>query len=539
MLHAIAMLSLAAAQPVTFTEHVAPILMDHCVSCHRPGEVAPMSLLTFDEVRPWAKGIRKAVAERQMPPWDADPSVGRFTNDISLTEAEIDTIVSWVDVGAPRGPEGAMPAPPEFPAGWKLGEPDLVVDMGAFDVPAEGEDLFITKAVRLDMPEDRWIQAVDVLVDNRQVLHHLVGIKGFLEMETSGVNLVDPGLQITPAERQQVDIFSIWAAGSPPTEYPEGMGYMFAKDQLLSFNIHYHPYGTAATDHSKVGLYFGEGELQREMVTRFGMNTGIRIAPNSVSEEYFASYVFGEDSRIISFFPHMHQRGKVMRYELTTPGGDRRTLLNVPDYDFNWQWIYYPEDGVRVPAGSRLDVFARFDNTDANPNNPDPSVPVAFGEGSNEEMLIGFFSFVSEENTVPAAPESETAVRTLLAAHPAEESYALNLTFLGGPRQWGLHFPEKGDATLYVVEPTRGIATITADATERHGRHGLVFRGKLVVDAGKTIPMGVYLDTADPANVTGYGLIGMPIPENPESINGTFPVTGSRLSTGAMASAAR
>ena len=421
MLVALVLSAAAAAQPVTFTEHVAPILMENCVTCHRAGEVAPMSLLTFDEVRPWAKSMREAVTTRKMPPWDADRGVGHFSNDISLSDAEVETIAAWVDAGAPQGPEGAMPAIPEFPAGWKLGEPDRVVDIGAFDVPAEGEALFITRAVRLNLPEERWIRAVDIQAEHREVLHHLVGIKGYLEMTAGGQN-VATGVQITANERLTVDIFSIWAAGSPPTIYPDGTGYTLDKDHCLSINVHYHPYGTPVTDNSKVGLYFGEGPLEREMITRFGLNTGIEIAANTVSPEFHASYVFGEDSRIISFFPHMHQRGKKMRYELTPPGGETRALLNVPDYDFNWQWIYYPENGVAVPNGARLDVFADYDNTAGNPNNPKPDMPIEFGEGTNEEMLIGFFSFISENNPAPSAPDSDLAVRTLLAAHPANES---------------------------------------------------------------------------------------------------------------------
>jgi hypothetical protein len=308
---------------------------------------------------------------------------------------------------------------------------------------------------------------------------------------------------------------------------------------LLSFNVHYHPYGTAGTDHSKVGLYFGEGPLEREMITRFAMNTGIEIAPNSVSDEFFASYVFGEDSRILSFFPHMHQRGKTMRYELTTPTGERRSLLNVPDYDFNWQWIYYPEGGIPIPAGSRLDVFANFDNTAENPNNPFADMPIAFGEGSDSEMLIGFFSFIAEDSLQPSPPDNAAAVQTLLSAHPSDESYVVNLSFMGQPRQWGLHAPEEGTATLYLVEPTRGILTCTTESAERAGEHGIIFRGKIIVDAGRTIPLELYLDTADPANIRGYGVIGTSIPENPETFVGNIPLTGSRVGITPLAHAGK
>ncbi|MGH9936836.1 MAG: thiol-disulfide isomerase, partial [Blastocatellia bacterium] len=325
----------AGDKTVTFTESIAPIFLKKCASCHRPGEIAPMSLLTYEQVRPWAKSIRQAVITRAMPPWPADRAHGRFTNDISLSQSEIETIVRWVDQGARKGDPEKMPQLPQFAAGWKLGEPDYVIDLGTLEVPASGPDVFLDRHFRLNLPEDRWVRAVEIQAGNRTVLHHLVAIFGNLNMSGSPT-----GSSPRRAGGGQIDlqVLSVWAAGTPPTVFPEGMGRAVKKDQELTFNLHFHPSGRAATDHSKVGIYFGKGTVKKTINTGFAANSGILIPAGSDNVEYSASYVFGKDSRIVSFFPHMHLRGKDMTYTLTYPDGRREILLSVPRYDFHWQW---------------------------------------------------------------------------------------------------------------------------------------------------------------------------------------------------------
>ncbi len=517
---------IALAAP-TFSKDVAPIFVQKCVACHRPGEIAPMSLMTFEETRPWAKSIRQKVANREMPPWDADAAFGKFSNDISLTQAEIDTILAWADAGAPRGDGADMPAMPTFSDTWKLGEPDYIIDMGATDVPADGEDIFITKVVRLDLPEKRWVRAIEVTPGDRQVLHHLVGFKGFFEMGEGGTNLLG-GVTVRPDERQSASVFSIWAAGSPPTAFAEGVGHEFEPDQLISFSIHYHPYGTATQDESKVGLYFGEGELRKQITTGFALNTGIDVAPDSMSDDLRASYVFDQDVQIVSFFPHMHQRGKSMTYNLTRPNGEHETLLRVPNYDFNWQWLYAAEEPIDVPAGSRLDVIANWDNTASNPNNPDASKTIMFGDGTNFEMLIGFFDFIPKEGRDPKPPGPPAALAdALLAAHPSEESYTLNI---GGQDRMalGLHLPKVGDATLYLVQGNQ-VLTLTARDVTWISDDEAVFNAKVVRDAGRTIPFGVYINIVDPAHVQGQVYIGREAPKIPDASQAMLQFTGQRV----------
>ena len=516
-----------AGDAPTYTEDVAPIFMANCVVCHRPGEVAPMSLLTYDEARPWAKSIRKAVAERVMPPWDAHPAHGKFANDISLDQSEIDTIVAWVEANAPQGPPDAMPDPPQFSPGWKLGEPDFVVDLGAFDIPAAGEDLFITRAVRLNLPEERWLRAVEVQPGNRKVLHHLVAFKGYLEMGGDGQNL-DTDLVVAADERREVSIVSIWAAGSPPTVFPEGMGHPCATDQLLSFNIHYHPYGEAATDNSKIGLYFGNGAIQKEITTGFAMNTGIAIAPESKSEEFHAVHVFGRDSKIISFFPHMHQRGRSMRYDLTTPDGATKTLLDVAKYDFNWQWIYQPANFIDVPAGARVDVYGTFDNTAENPGNPDPTQQIYFGEGSNAEMLIGFFEYIPAEGVRPRPYRTQDVIGTILAPHPADETYRLDVKTGFATIVWGMHLPRDGAGTFYLLDGTR-MATISIDDVTWHDDGTAVAHMRFFEDVGRPIPMTVYIELSDSQTPQGAIYIGEPMPETPNLDEARLRFTGQRM----------
>lgn len=511
----------------TFTEDVVPILYTNCVTCHRPGDIAPMSLLTYTEVRPWAKSIRNAVIKGDMPPWDASPESLPLANDISLNNNDVQTIVQWVDGGAPQGPPSAMPDAPDLPAGWKLGEPDYILDMGTFDVPAEGEDLFITKAVRLDIPEDRWLTAVEVRPGDKRVLHHLVGFRGYFEMN-EGTNLTQ-GVEISDRDRREVSVFNVWAAGTPPKRLPDGMGYLLESGQLVSFNIHYHPYGQATTDHSLIGLHFSDEPLEYPLTTGFAANSGIVIPPGADGVEYSASYVFPYDVRLVSFFPHMHQRGKSMTYTLTTPDNVTKTILDVSRYDFNWQWNYLLEQPVVAPKGSRLDIYATWDNSEDNPNNPDPSQTVFFGDGTNFEMLIGFFEFVPRDPDQRVRQTSAFTAPVLAAAHPPSETYLLEARAGLGRLHWAAHVPNQGKpGTFYLIQGEQ-ILTITPDEIDFRGDGKIAMLLKVVRDAGRTAPGGVFMDVSDPRNVTGGVYFGRPVPDNPSPESADLAFTGHRM----------
>jgi hypothetical protein len=426
----------SAAADVTFTRDVAPILHAKCASCHRPGEAAPMPLLTFAEARPFARAIRDRVITRRMPPWPADRAIGRFSNDPSLTAEEIATIVQWAEAGAPQGDPAHMPAPPEFSEGWQLGEPDLIVELPEIQIPAAGRDLFPIPAVTVDLPEDRWIRAVEVRPTNRQVAHHAVlfaGGNGLLQT-------TDPA-----------NVLAVWAVGTPPTAYPDGTGRWLRKNQVIAANLHYHPNGTATSDRMRVGFYFGKGELAKEVSTAVAGNVTFEIPPHEANHELRSVYVADQDISIISFFPHMHLRGKEMRMTATFPDGRRQVLLNVPAYDFNWQLFYYPKERITLPRGTRVDVVARYDNSAGNSANPNPSRRVRFGETSNDEMMFGTFEFVPVEGVSPARPDDAMRMQVVAKDLPADSSYLLSIPFLFRQMPSALYLPRTGEGTWYLA----------------------------------------------------------------------------------------
>ncbi len=448
-----AAISFSAFQPhadtPTFSKDIAPIFFKRCATCHRPGEVAPMSLLSYEETRPWVKSIRKAVAQRVMPPWGANPKVGHFSNDLGLTDAEIKLIGDWADAGAPEGDRAALPAAPELQTGWKLGEPDYVVELGDFQVPADGNDLFPTVRVAVALPEDRWIRAIEFSPGDKRVVHHILAILGDFSMngtQTFNQQSVAEAMRRT-ASAEAPEIFQVWVAGAQPTVYPEGMGRILKRDQVITVNLHYHPNGKATTDRSKIGLYFGKGEMQKRITTNFAVNTGFLIPPGAPNHEVKAFHQFDQDSRIISFMPHMHVRGKDMRYELVKPDGQREVLLDVPRYNYNWQWIYYPVEAIRAPKGSRVEVVAHYDNSKNNPNNPDATQTIVYRDATLQEMFVAFMEFIVDDGVAPAPAPPAQKIARLLSAHPSQDAYQANLVFA----PFGLYVPQQGEGTLYLL----------------------------------------------------------------------------------------
>ena len=427
----------AQAPDVTFTRDVAPILLDKCVGCHRPGEAAPMPLRTYQEARPFARAIKDRVVSRRMPPWPADRSVGSFANDPSLTSDEIAAIVRWVDGGAPQGDPKDMPPLPQFPEGWQLGEPDMIVELPEIQVPAAGADIFPIPNVTLDLKEDRWIRAVEVRPGNREVTHHAVLFGG------GGTGLL--------AASNVANVLAVWAVGTPPTVYPEGMGRWLRKGQVITANLHYHPNGTATTDRIRIGLYFGKGELGKEVRTGVAGNVTFEIPPHASGHELRGVYVADQDISIVSFFPHMHLRGKDMKMTATYPDGRRQVLLNVPAYDFNWQLFYYPTTRLPIPRGTRIDVVAHYDNSAANRANPDPGRAVTFGETSADEMMFGTFEFIADRGVSPTQADDRMRMEVLLSSLPADASFLIDAPFGLGRMSSGLYLPRQGDGTWYLA----------------------------------------------------------------------------------------
>ena len=429
-----------AADAPTFTRDVAPIFFENCVQCHRTGEVAPMSLMTYREARPWARSIARAVENRDMPPWSGESDRHVWSNDLSLTDSEIETIVGWAKGGAPQGDPADLPEAPTFPEGWQLGEPDYVITLDSIEVPAEGEDIFPQQIVQVDLGEPRWIRAIEFLPEDSRVTHHFL---------TTYLTKVD---EDGPAS---TGVVGIWTAGMPPYVFPDGIGRRFGSKLTVVVDQHYHPIGEAARDASRIGLHFGEGELEKEVITIPVTNTGLRIPPGAGHHAENAHYLFDKDVQILAFSPHMHVRGKAMSYVVTYPDGSTETLLDVPKYDYNWQWLYYPTKPVDIPAGSRIDVTAVWDNSEDNPANPDPTQEIIYRGDTFSEMFNGFLEVVQKDGVLFEEQDQREQILDLLALHPAQDSWVSG-SFMG------FHVPREGEGWLYMG----GIYSIVLDDFE-------------------------------------------------------------------------
>ncbi len=377
----------------TWTRDVGPLLADSCMSCHRPGEVAPMSLLSYEEARPWAKSIRQVVRERIMPPWKADPRYGRFSNDRRLTGEQVRTIEEWVSGGAPRG-EGDFTSP-AFVEGWalsaELGPPDHIFEMEEpYRIPAGGPDQFPHITAPTNHAEDIWARAVEMR-GNPRVVHH--GSVSAVQPDGSPlyVGNIIPGLH--------------------PHILPQGSAKGIPAGSTLQFDMHYHPSGQEEFDRAEVGIWLAQYPITDVVRDGLVRDRQIEIPPYAPNYESVAEMEFDVDAELLSLEPHMHYRGKDMMYEVIYPDGREEILLSVPNYDFNWQLSYYLTEPVPLAKGTKLRVTAHFDNSENNPRNPNPSLKVVYGQDSRDEMMEGWFRYrvKRDEPIIPShIPASES-----------------------------------------------------------------------------------------------------------------------------------
>ena len=406
----------ATETKVTFNKDVLPIVQKHCQTCHRPGEVAPMSFLTYNEARPWAKAIRQAALTKKMPPWFADPHYGHFKNDPSLAQSEIDTLVAWADAGAPEGNVKDAPKPIDWVNGWGIGKPDLVLSMPAdYQVPTTGTVEYQYIVIPTGFTEDKWIQAAEARPGNRAVTHHIVVF--VREPGSAYMRDVTPGVVFSPkslaqqassaaasnsadaaAKRRQAssaagfptEIIVGYAPGTDPVRLDPGQAKLIKAGSDLVLQLHYTPNGKAATDRSQVGFVFAKEHPKERVYTTSAGNLGFAIPPGDSNYEVKASVTLQTDARLVDFNPHMHLRGKDFEFRITYPTGESEIALKVK-FDINWQLYYRPENPIVLPAGTRIDCTAHFDNSANNPANPDPTKTVRWGEQSWEEMMFGWF----------------------------------------------------------------------------------------------------------------------------------------------------
>ncbi len=405
-----------APREVTFYKDVVPILQNRCQACHRPGESAPMALLTYNETRPWAKAIREAVVSRRMPPWFADPAYGKYANDRSLTPSEIATLAAWVDAGAPEGNPAEAPKPPKLPEDWTIGAPDAIIQMpNEFHVPASGTVEYQYIRVPTMFTEDKWVEKVEVRPGNRAVVHHLVVFARepgapFLENLKPGIARGLPAPKTRPAANNRAGVFidtpgaevlGVYVPGGVVWQLKPGQARLIKAGSDLIFQMHYTTNGTPGADRTRVGVIFAKGPPKERVRSLVVANPYLRIPPGAADFPVQASVILHENARLVSLFPHMHVRGKAFEYRAIYPNGESEILLRVPRYDFNWQLTYQLEQELPLPKGTVLECTARYDNSPANPHNPNPDAEVAWGDQTWEEMLAGFMDLAFDPAADP------------------------------------------------------------------------------------------------------------------------------------------
>jgi peroxiredoxin len=391
---------------VDYAHDVAPILQAKCQSCHRPKQIGPFTLLSYDDARRWAGSIREVVDDRRMPPWHADPRYGRFENDRSLSSKERATLLSWVDQGMPLGNPQEIPAPRRFPDGWTVGEPDVIFSIPEQTIRAQGVVPYQYFRVPSGFTEDKWVQSVEPRPGDRSVVHHIVV---FLDDKASG-------------RREHLGGY---APGDLPSVYTPGIAKRIPAGSDLVFQLHYTPTGKIRTDRSRAGFIFAKSPPVHRAITRGVANPQLVIEPGEQNKEVQSRFEFREDAHLLSFMPHMHLRGKDFLYTAVYPDGHRETLLSVPAYDFAWQSYYRLAEPKAMPKGTVIECVAHFDNSANNPANPDPTAKVRWGDQTWEEMMIGYIDYyfdapISSKTQKAERPNTgNQGVRRLLRAFSA------------------------------------------------------------------------------------------------------------------------
>ena len=429
----------AAASGPTFSKDVAPILYKNCTNCHRPGEIAPMSLLTYKDARPWAKSIGTHVANGSMPPWHADPAFGHFLNDRSLSAADKATIVKWVAAGAPEGNPSDLPPPPTYPGGWTIGEPDAVFTMQEdYPVPASGEVVYQYLEIPTNLTEDKWVQAFEVKPGDPKAVHHVIvyarppasaappqpapgaaaaprpaplfDFAPNMEIppgQTGGRPLPpEQRKPIGPNDRPPVRLgpsVGGFAPGQFLRVYQDGTAMKLPAGTTLVFQMHYTTYGKATTDRTRIGVKYAKTPPQTQLRWASLANGALHIPPGASDHRVDAEVTIGQDVTLWSMLPHTHVRGKRWTYEITYPDGRKETILAVPKYDFNWQTDYVFTQPLKMPKGTKVHATAWYDNSTANKSNPDATKDVWWGDQTWEEMMYTGLTFSID------APPASTA----------------------------------------------------------------------------------------------------------------------------------
>ena len=418
------------SRPVTFHEDVEAILENRCQGCHHAGDIGPMSLVTYGDVRPWAKAIRAAVLEKKMPPWFADSRYGKFLNDRSLPQTEIDTLVNWIDAGAPEGDPRQAPKPLDFSSGWRIGTPDVVIELPKpFRVPASGTIPYQYIRVPTGFTEDRWISAIEVKPGNRSVVHHInasalppqsrrsvampIGEYVALDNEAGNRALIRAGKEPPMfAGGTEGELLQVFVPGTVPKALPPGQARLIKAGSDLMLQMHFTTTGKPEQDLTRVGLVFARQPTLQRIRGTLVYNVHFTIPAGAGNHLVEARAMLKRDVTLVALLPHMHLRGKDFEFRAVYPSGESEVLLRVPHYDFRWQVDYYLTTPKALPQGTILECAGHFDNSPNNRFNPDATADVGYGEQTWEEMLNGFMEVAIDPNLPtpelfgPVPPES-------------------------------------------------------------------------------------------------------------------------------------
>lgn len=408
---------------VTWSKQIAPIVFNNCSNCHRPGEVAPFPLMNYADAKKRARQIAIVTQSRFMPPWKVDEGKEKFQDAHRLTDTEIGMIGQWAEDGAPEGDAAQAPKAPAFTSDWHNGKPDLVLQPEApYELAAEGDDVYRCFVIPTNYDEDRYVSAMEVRPGNRAVVHHVIayldttGQAREKDMADAGPGYTSfGGIGILPSGS-----LGGWAPGLVPRKTPAGSGILLPKGADIVLQVHYHKSGKPEVDQTKIGLFFADGPIDKQVRMMLVVNPGIRIPAGEANHIERASTTVPIDITALATTPHMHLLGKEMELTATLPDDTKKKLVRVDDWDFNWQMTYVFNEPIKLPKGSKIDLMARYDNSAQNPTNPsDPPRAVRWGEQTTDEMCIAFIPYtVDEEHLL----EGKTAPR-------------LPFTFGGGGRR--------------------------------------------------------------------------------------------------------
>ena len=368
---------------ITWSKQVSRIIQEKCQDCHHPKTAAPFSLLTYDDAVNWAAMMKEVVLQRRMPPWHADPRFGHFREERRLSQDEIETIVGWINDGTPQGDSNDLPTPRDYPDGWRIGTPDLIVELPEeVTIPAKGTVPYLYFETPTNFKEDVYLQAAEARPGNRAVVHHIVMFYK------------------APGEKRG-KLFENWidgaAPGNTPLQLAEGVGLRIPAGSTLVWQMHYTATGKVEKDRSQYGFKFCKERPKHVARVASIMNTRFRISAGDSNYRIESNFTLPQDVLVYSFSPHMHVRGKDFEYRAVYPDGKREILLSVPQYDFNWQSAYRLQAPLRLPAGTRIECTAHYDNSKGNPANPDPTKAVTWGDQTWEEMMIGYLNYAPVE----------------------------------------------------------------------------------------------------------------------------------------------